>query len=233
MTWEFFYDNYLSWADSTVSSRMSQISDLQYADPEEIVECCQCINDKFAMRLLRKARAAGASFTIPQAIELWPYIDDEALMSEIVKTAVGSCSREELEELNGYVDDETISAVAEKFGLHDPNENAIWKPGVLQEQVDDLAESAGRLAENLNRMNKRLSKKKRQRKPGLFAFLGVMGDAKGSSQAHGFRIGDHVRVKYRGQEGTVVDINGSLIMVSLDDGRHVDSYTASQLEKAW
>ena len=54
-------------------------------------------------------------------------------MSEIVKTAVGSCSREELEELNGYVDDETISAVAEKFGLHDPNENAIWKPGVLQE----------------------------------------------------------------------------------------------------
>ena len=42
-----------------------------------------------------------------------------------------------------------------------------------------------------------------------------------------------ISVKYRGQEGTVVDINGSLIMVSLDDGRHVDSYTASQLEKAW
>ena len=56
---------------------------------------------------------------------------------------------------------------------------------------------------------------------------------KGSSKTHGFQIGDHVRVKYRGQEGTVVDINGSLIMVSLDDGRYVDSYTASQLEKAW
>ena len=82
-------------------------------------------------------------------------------------------------------------------------------------------------------MNKLLSKTKRQRKPGLFAFLGVMGDAEGPSQAHGFRVGDHVRVKYRGQEGTVVDINGGLIMVSLDDGRHVDSYTASQLEKAW
>lgn len=38
---------------------------------------------------------------------------------------------------------------------------------------------------------------------------------------------------HRGQEGTVVDTNGSLIMVSLDDGRHVDSYTASQLERAW
>lgn len=155
------------------------------------------------------------------------------MISEIIKAAVGSCSQEELEELNGYVYDETISAVAEKFGLHDPNENAIWKPGVLQKQVDDLAESARKLADNLNQMNKRLSRTKRRRKPRLFVFLGVMGDTKGSSQACGFRVGDHVRVKYRGQEGTVVDINSSLIMVSLDDGRYVDSYIASQIEKAW
>lgn len=159
MTWEFFYDNYLSWADSTIASRLSQISDLQNADPADIVECCQCIDDKFATRLLRKSGAAGVSFTISQSIELWPCIDDEAMMSEIVKTAVGSCSQEELEELNGYVDDKTISSVAAKFGLHDPNENAIWKPGVLQKQVDDLAESAGKHADNLNRMNKRLSEK--------------------------------------------------------------------------
>ena len=48
-----------------------------------------------------------------------------------------------------------------------------------------------------------------------------------------FRVGDHVRVKYRGQEGTIIDINGNLIMVSLDDVNHVDSYEASELEKAW
>lgn len=48
-----------------------------------------------------------------------------------------------------------------------------------------------------------------------------------------FRVGDHVRVKYRRQEGTVVDINGDLYMVSLKDGGYVDSYTESQLEKAW
>jgi hypothetical protein len=40
-------------------------------------------------------------------------------------------------------------------------------------------------------------------------------------------------VKYCGQEGTIIDINGNLIMVSLDEGKHVDSYDASQLEKAW
>lgn len=48
-----------------------------------------------------------------------------------------------------------------------------------------------------------------------------------------FRIGDHVRVRYWGQEGTVVDINGNYYMVSLKDGRHVDSYREEELEKAW
>lgn len=48
-----------------------------------------------------------------------------------------------------------------------------------------------------------------------------------------FSIGDKVRVKYRGQEGYIVDKNGSLYMVSLNDGGYVDSYTADQLEKCW
>ena len=38
MTWKQFYDGYLCWPDSTVSSRLSQISDLQNADTTEIVD---------------------------------------------------------------------------------------------------------------------------------------------------------------------------------------------------
>lgn len=48
-----------------------------------------------------------------------------------------------------------------------------------------------------------------------------------------FKIGDRVRVKYRGQEGYIIDKNGDLYMVSLKDGNYVDSYTAEQLEKCW
>lgn len=48
-----------------------------------------------------------------------------------------------------------------------------------------------------------------------------------------FKVGDKVRVKYRGQEGYVIDKNDSLYMVSLDDGKYVDSYSADQLEKCW
>ena len=48
-----------------------------------------------------------------------------------------------------------------------------------------------------------------------------------------YKVGDKVKVKYRGQEGYIIDKNDNLYMVSLDDGRYVDSYTADQLEKCW
>ena len=41
-------------------------------------------------------------------------------------------------------------------------------------------------------------------------------------------IGDKVRVKYRNQEGYIIDKNGNLYMVSLNDGGYIDSYTANQ-----
>lgn len=48
-----------------------------------------------------------------------------------------------------------------------------------------------------------------------------------------FEIGDKVRVKYREQEGYIIDKNGDLYMVSINDGQYVDSYNASDLEKCW
>ena len=54
-----------------------------------------------------------------------------------------------------------------------------------------------------------------------------------SSSNDNFKIGDRVRVKYRGQEGYIIDKNGSLYMVSINNGQIVDSYEASDLEKCW
>jgi hypothetical protein len=234
MRWQQFYDSYLGWADSTISSRISQISDIQNADAVEIVDCCQCIDEPLAGRLLRKVEKAKVSFTVGQVAELAMFISDEELLNTIAAEVSGPCTQNDLEELNnGGIRDDVITDIARRYNLQDPNEGAIWKPGVLQKQLDDMADSAGQLANNLNRINRDLEKQKRQRKPGLLAFLGVLGETGRSKSSSGFRVGDHVRVKYRGQEGTVVDINGNLIMVSLDDSGHVDSYDASQLEKAW
>lgn len=46
-----------------------------------------------------------------------------------------------------------------------------------------------------------------------------------------FKVGDRVRVKYREEEGYIIDISESLYMVSLNNGEYVDSYSADQLEK--
>ncbi|WP_295362599.1 KOW motif-containing protein [uncultured Pseudoramibacter sp.] len=234
MTWAEFYDKYLEWSDSTVSSRLSQISDIRNADAAEIVDCCQCIEETLACRLLRKAAKAQITFSFAQVAELALFISDEELLNTIASRAAGPCTQAILEELNNNgIKDELITDIAKSFSLRDPNEGAIWQPGVLQQRLDDMADSAGKLADNLNRINKNLEKQKRQRKPGLLSFLEALGETKNFKSSSGFRVGDHVRVKYRGQEGTIVDINGGLIMVSLDDGGHVDSYDASQLEKAW
>ena len=48
-----------------------------------------------------------------------------------------------------------------------------------------------------------------------------------------FNIGDKVRVKYRDQEGRIIDKNGNLYMVELEDGSYTDSYTEDQLENCW
>lgn len=54
-----------------------------------------------------------------------------------------------------------------------------------------------------------------------------------SSSSDNLKVGDKVRVKYRGQEGYIIDKNGDLYMVSINDGQIVDSYEASDLEKTW
>lgn len=59
--------------------------------------------------------------------------------------------------------------------------------------------------------------------------MGLFSNDEGDS----FRIGDKVRVKYRGQEGRIIDKNGSLYMVSINNGQYVDSYEANDLEKCW
>jgi len=54
-----------------------------------------------------------------------------------------------------------------------------------------------------------------------------------SSDSDNLKVGDKVRVKYRDQEGYIIDKNGDLYMVSINNGQYVDSYSASDLEKTW
>ena len=62
--------------------------------------------------------------------------------------------------------------------------------------------------------------------------MGLLSNLFGNSNRE-FKIGDRVRVKYRGQEGYIIDKNGNLYTVSINNGQIVDSYEASDLEICW
>ena len=62
--------------------------------------------------------------------------------------------------------------------------------------------------------------------------MGLLSDLFGNSNRE-FKIGDRVRVKYRGLEGYIIDKNGNLYTVSINNGQIVDSYEASDLEICW
>ena len=62
--------------------------------------------------------------------------------------------------------------------------------------------------------------------------IGLLSDLFGNSNRE-FKIGDRVRVKYRGQEGYIIDKNSNLYTVSINNGQIVDSYEASDLEICW
>ncbi len=62
-------------------------------------------------------------------------------------------------------------------------------------------------------------------------FFDLFGDTDNNDEDDTFQVGDRVRVIYRGQEGHIIDKNGSLYTVSLNDGEYVDCYEASELEE--
>ncbi len=61
--------------------------------------------------------------------------------------------------------------------------------------------------------------------------MGIFDILLGNSSDNIFQIGDRVMVKYREQEGYIIDKEGSLYTVSINDGEMVDSYEATDLEK--
>lgn len=209
MTWEDFYDKFYEWADSTQVSRISQLT--TFGSHEQVAEIVEAyFDEKAASRLAKKAMAAGVRFTPAEIVEMQGSVNKEC-MNQLVTTALGDFTQEQVEELVFSMDDD-IYADLEKRYCH----------------YDD---------ENMETMDETVDPEPSQKKPGklfgLFAFTGMASEFGSQKKTPRFRVGEHVRVRWRGQEGTIIDINGGLYMVSLDDGRTVDSFPESDLEKAW
>ena len=233
MTWEEYYDKFYEWAESTQIKKLSSVESLGPADEvTEVMMSFAFDHEDIVNRIARKAIEQKIIFSGENISDLTNFIDPQ-LQNQLTLQSADSFTEEDLNHLLGMVDDDIVASLYKKKGYKIPEEYSFI------DDSDDFEEEE--YSEPESDLTDDVSEAKQP--SGFFSKLAMafgigsgihqgINDATGS-RLHKFRVGDHVRVRYRGQEGTVVDINGDLYMVSLNDGGYVDSYTESQLEKAW
>lgn len=215
MTWEEYYSKFYGWATSTQIKRLPYAMLNADVNPAEIVDVARDILDeKAAGRLMKRAANAGIQFTAEQILELSECEADEGLHM-ILEASPYTFSQTQLDDIYFATSNDNVRRkvleIAQNQGIR------------LQSVCDD---------EEVEK----ITPQHKHKRPGLLSalFFGALTDKdSGKISDLQFRIGDHVRVRYRGQEGTIIGIQGNLYMVSLKDGAYVDSYIASDLEKCW
>lgn len=227
MTWKEYYDKYYDWAESTRIKKLSLVDDLGSADEvTEVMTDLTFNHEEIANQIARKAIKQKIVFTADEIEALICAIDNELLEKLFIQSAC-QYSKKDLESLIGLMDDELLAAEYQKKGYTLPEE-------LLYLEENDEIDFDDDYVEEFNNNNK---------SKGFFRKL-FMSFAMGEGISQGindvtrkkvyrYKIGDRVRVKYRSQEGTIIDINGDLYMVSMSDGLRVDSFYEDQLERAW
>ena len=234
MTWEEYYDKFYDWAESTQIKKLSSVEALGSADEVTDVMIEFAFNHRdIVNRIARKAIDQKIIFSGENISDLTNLMD-EALQNQLVRQSAEHFTEKDLEPLLGCIDDDLMVELYRSKRIKLPEEWAFLDDteDYDEDETDDVDEESDVDEFNVGKGPS-----------GFFRTIAMafgighgivqgINDATGS-RPHKFRVGDHVRVRYRGQEGTVIDINGDLYMVSLNDGGYVDSYTESQLDRAW
>ena len=62
MTWDYFYEHFYDWSESTQINRISSLTD--FGDEDEVVEVAECFFDeKIVTRFIKKALSCGMKFS--------------------------------------------------------------------------------------------------------------------------------------------------------------------------
>lgn len=189
---------------------------------EEIEGLCGVVDDSLFSEIVDEAIRQGIVFT-PDQVDWMIGNVDEAVLAKAVKSCKEPFSRDQLENIDGEIDDDLLQDICKKQGI-DLYEDDAEEDGEVETDDND----------GTGRFQPVRTGKPKKRHGGLLTFLVAMSGLSGSKVKTGqrFHIGDHVRVRYRGQEGTIIDINDGLYLVSLSDGKYVDSFEEGDLEKA-
>jgi len=224
MTWEDYYDKFYDWSRSTQIKHLSSVGKLGPKDEvAEIMMEFAFDRQDIANRVARRAIGERIQFTAEDIMNFKLCIDDE-LLDQLAIQSANKFSKEDLDELLGLIDDDAMKQI---YQLKGSESTFYFDSDEEEKKLDNIDEVLERAKQPTGFFSK------------LALAFGIgYGVKQGISsvnerKAFRYRIGDHVRVKYRGQEGTIIDINGDLYMVSLSDGGYVDSFYENQIERAW
>lgn len=231
MTWDEYYDKFYDWSESTQIKKLSSVEALGDADEvTEIMVEFAFDHEDIVNRIARKAIGQKLVFSAENITDLTNLMDED-LQKQLVMQSSGSFTASDLEKLIGIVDDDLVAGLYKAKGYRIPKEYSYLDDSCDFDDDDHAGDETGKDVLSGGRAPSGFFSK-------MAMVLGIgYGISQGIKNATGskpgkFRVGDHVRVRYRGQEGTIIDINGDLYMVSLKDGGYVDSYSESQLEKS-
>lgn len=130
MDWETYYEKFYDWSTSTQINRMSSLT--SFGASSEIAEVAQeYMDEKAASRLIKKAVAAGVQFTADEVYELSD-ICDTATMNMLVASSKCAFTQEQLEDLDGIVDEAILHEAARR------NNVVLFDDGDDDDIVDDI-----------------------------------------------------------------------------------------------
>ena len=200
--------------DEKMNARMLEkaISQGMTFTADEVVDFCESLEEKKDCdRLILYSLSRGTVLSPDQICDL-SFSASEAVLTEAVKRIPRKLKRDELENLEGTVDQRLLLAIDKKQKTHVFDEDDY-------DDSYDYSDVGGKSNPLMT----------------LLAVDFMLDELSGIKRPRGqkFNVGDHVRVRWRGQEGTIIDKHPGGYLVSLDGGRKVDSFREEDLERCF
>ena len=152
---------------------------------KDILELDGLVDEKTLTSAAKSALEHGLSLSASQIVEL-DGIVDPAVLTLAAKVSGATFSPQELTELDGIVNHDVLLAIDKRQGT----------------MTFDYENEPVQASHKEKRSGKLFT---------AFATIGMLIDGE-KKMASRLQVGDRVRVRYRGQEGTIVDISGNLYM---------------------
>jgi len=121
MTWKYYYDKFFDWSESTQINKLSSVDAL--GAPDEVTEVMLELtfnHEDIANRIARKAIDQKLVFSAENISDLTNCIDIK-LQEQLALQSASAFSKEDLENLEGTLDDDVIVELYKKKGLKVPD----------------------------------------------------------------------------------------------------------------